>query len=190
MSELNEDRVNAALEWVAMHDGDVLDIDRLVRGIVNAYMRADILAPITGETVRATGLTVVPTDDHTSDINSSTLPAEMIKAGKSVLDRIHSNDSGDGKQDNSMVAVAVYRDMVAAAPPMVPAEIDQIVVDPEVRADIGNAGEIAKKIEDRYFSKPEKSMRRHVLRLVRMVEGQRQVIEALQVGEEIRKAGT
>ena len=64
---------------------------------------------------------LVPRDDDARQFSDTALPMEMVDAGIEVLDRVHLDLAGhNGKDapdwDDGMVAVAVYRAMLAAAP--------------------------------------------------------------------------
>ncbi|WP_426291187.1 hypothetical protein [Sphingomonas sp. TWP1-3-1] len=68
----------------------------------------------------AEGFVLVPRDDDTRDLSDSILPAAMIDAGIEVLDKVQidSLDYQAGTTtdwDDGMVAVAVYRAMLAAS---------------------------------------------------------------------------
>ncbi|QDH50393.1 hypothetical protein [Caulobacter phage KcrB] len=89
--------------------------------LLDLYREIDALYPAAPPTKDAGEWVTVPRDDDARSFSDSILPPAMIDAGVEVLDQVHLDLAGhNGKDvpdwDDGMVAVAVYRAMLATSP--------------------------------------------------------------------------
>lgn len=124
-----DDREAAALYWESQGIGSPETYVQICAGmrddshLVRAFARHRLASV---SSASAEGFVLVPRDDDKRDLSDSILPTAMIDAGIEVLDKVQidSLDYQAGTTtdwDDGMVAVAVYRAMLAATPEPVPA---------------------------------------------------------------------